>query len=233
MNTCVFGAGHIGVQLINRLSEEGQEIFVGTRSIERSMQKDMHLHEKIRKMEAVDVGYEVKIARFVLNLPAVDAVIYCVGHCPAGGFVEAAIKHPLSTLPLEQYQREIAIHQIGVLNVFQQMLPKMRDGGCFVFLSSAITRLKGNFPPFLNAHHHASVISAEDWLIEGMRHDPEVKRRNIKIHRIAPAAVDTPFHHGEGQKPPAMISVEAVVTEIIAATQSGLDVDKEILPSSP
>lgn len=159
----------------------------------------------------------------------VNGVVYAVGHCPPGGIVKAT-KQPLSQLPLENYRDEIDMHQIGVLNVFQCLLKKLENGGCFVFLSSAITRLRGNFPPFLQAHYHASVVSAEDWLVEGMRHDPEVVNRGIKIHRLALAAVDTPFHCGRSRPSAArLIPVEKVAREVVLACASETEVDKQIL----
>jgi NADP-dependent 3-hydroxy acid dehydrogenase YdfG len=156
-----------------------------------------------------------------------DGIVYAVGHCPASGFAEAS-NQPLSQLPLETYQREINMHQVGVLNTFQCFTPVLKDGGCFVFLSSAITRLKGQFPPFLQAHYHASVVGAQDWLIDGMRHDPIVIDRRILIHRLAPAAVATSFHDCE-PKPPRLVPVEDVVTEVVGALKSDSLVDKEIL----
>lgn len=120
------------------------------------------------------------------------------------------------------------MHQIGALNTFQYMLDRVSDEGCFVFMSSAITRLKDQFPPFLQAHYHASVIGALDFLVDGMRQDPAVIERRIKIHRIAPAAVDTPFH-ATGPKPPKLIPVGEVVEEIIKALQSEEVVDKQII----
>lgn len=158
---------------------------------------------------------------------AFDGIVYSVGHCPPDGFPEA-IRYPLSQLPVENYLKEIQMHQIGVLNVFQVFLKNVKDGGCFLFLSSAITRLKDQFPPFLQCYHYASAISAEDWLIEGMRNDPAVIERGIKIHRIAPAAVDTPFHRS-GPHPPRLIPMDEVVSEIVSALNSEVHVDKMIL----
>ncbi|OHA20103.1 MAG: hypothetical protein A2836_01435 [Candidatus Taylorbacteria bacterium RIFCSPHIGHO2_01_FULL_45_63] len=160
------------------------------------------------------------------NFNKLDGVIYAVGHCPPNGFPEA-VKYPLSQLPLERYLNEINMHQVGVLNVFQCMLKNLKDGGCFVFISSAITRLKGQFPPFLQAHHYASAISAKDWLVEGMRHDPITTRRRIKVHRLAPVAVDSPFFDGS-PRPPEIIPISTVVDEIVLALESEEIVDKQI-----
>lgn len=159
-----------------------------------------------------------------------DHVVYTVGHCPAGGFMEA-VGTPLSQILLDTYINEISMHQVGVLNVFQAMLPHLVDSGSMLFISSAITRMKGKFPSHIHADPHASVIAAEDWLIDGMRHDPEVQKRKIKIHRIAPSAVDTPFHK-EGQTPVPLIPIKTVVDEVMEALSSDKVVDKQILPKS-
>lgn len=182
-----------------------------------------------QEMEMCAYRLHTRLQSYPNRIPSakLDGIIYAVGHCPPGGFSEA-IKYSLSQLPLETYQNEIGMHQVGVLNVFQCLLPNLKDGGCFVFLSSAITRLKDKFPPAMHAHYHASVIAAEDWLIEGMRHDPVVAERQIKIHRLAPAAVDTPFHHG-GPQPPKLIPVGLVAEEVVRALGSDKHVDKELL----
>jgi hypothetical protein len=58
-----------------------------------------------------------------------------------------------------------------------------------------------------------------------------VKKRGIKIHRIAPSAVDTPFHE-EGQTPVPLIPIEVVTKAVVDAIQGDEEVDKQILPQS-
>lgn len=230
----VFGAaGFIGNKIAHKLLEDSCLVTISTKVMDASGRCFFELIDKgAGRIACDDVSDRERIKymsdtikiRFSDDL---NGIIYSVGHCPPYGFHEA-IKYPLSELPLNDYFNEIKMHQIGILNVFQIMLKNVKDNGCFVFLSSAITRLKGQFPPFLQAHYHASVISAEDWLIDGMRADPVVAKRNIKIHRIAPAAVDSPFHR-TGPRPPKLIPVETVVSEIIDALNSDEHIDKIIL----
>ncbi len=234
----VFGAsGSIGSGIVTRLLlDEKISPLPVIRPLVVSMhpQRFEHLSNIMGCEYLTDVTNEGEVEGFasLLNFRnqtdgELDGVVYTIGHCPPQGFLDA-VSVPLSQLPLRQYKNEIALHQLAVLNVFQEMLKNVKDGGCFLFLSSAITRHKGKLPSFLHAHYHASVIAAEDWLIDGMRHDTEVIERGIKIHRIAPGAVDTPFHIG-GPKPPKMISVADVAEEVYTALHSDTHVDKELI----
>lgn len=226
-NYLVFGAnGSIGKEIVSQLNVHGNLVIASTRG------KNEELLEKGVLVDVIeDVSNRETLETYSRHLSALynnfDGIVYSVGHCPPNGFPDA-IRYPLSQLPLQKYMDEVNMHQIGVLNVFQCTIKNLKDGGSFVFISSAITRLKGQFPAFLQAHHHASVISAEDWLIDGMRHDPTVTNRKIKIHRIAPAAVSTSFHES-GPKPPKLIPVETVVHEVLDALESETVVDKQLL----
>lgn len=225
----VFGAaGSIGQEVVRQLIAADHRVIASVREhhqeIKKELSRDGALVDVIE--DVADRNTLVAYASNLTDLYKLDGIIYAVGHCPPNGFPDA-IKHPLSQLSLDKYRSEVNMHQIGVLNVFQCMVGNLQDGGCFVFISSAITRLKGQFPPFLQAHYHASVISAGDWLVDGMRHDPVIVKRKIKVHRVAPAAVDTPFHHG-GPKPQKLISISAVVEEIVHALESDQHVDKQI-----
>jgi len=222
-------AGSLGKAVVVRFLEANHSVIAVVKNESRSafvQAVDMGA----TKIFACDVGDRRDMAALGRQLfhrdVHLDGVIYVVGHCPPGGFADA-IRHPLSQLPIDAYEEEIRMHQLGVLNAFQCMLRVVKDGGSFVYLSSAITRLKGGFPEFLQAHYHASVVSAEDWLVDGMRHDPIVSKRGIRIHRLAPVAIDTPFH-STGPKPSKMLKIETVVQEIISALQSKVSVDKEI-----
>jgi len=223
-------AGSIGKAVARRLCGDGHHVFASVRNGQRRAMGE--LADMGAKVEVIDdVSDPAALSKlggaYALTEPVYfDGIVYAVGHCPPGGFPEA-IQHPLAKLPLEDYLREINMHQVGALNTFQWMWSLVAPGGCFVFISSAVTRLKGAFPPFLQAHYHASVISALDWLIEGMRHDPVMAGMGIKIHRLAPIAVNTPFHTG-GPRPPKLLEVEDVVREVLAALASEETVDKEI-----
>ena len=99
-----------------------------------------------------------------------------------------------------------------------------------LFMSSAITRMKGKFPPHIHADWRASVVSAEDWLIEGMRRDPEVIERGIKIHSIAPAGVVSPFHSGGEIPESRLIPINNVVNAVVKVLASNKSEDIQLIP---
>jgi len=219
-NIAVLGAGgFLGGHVVTELVKKGFGVWGSVRTQEAE--------EKVSKLGAHPVRIDVtkNIAETFGSL-VFDDLVYTVGHCPPAGFSKA-INQPLSEIPMGMYEREIKAHQIGVLNVFQGFLPRLQFGGSMVFISSAITRFKYDWPEFLQAHYYASVISAGDWLLAGMRMDPLVREKQIRIHRIAPAAIDSPFHIGS--KSPDLVPVEIVVQEILLAMDSTDYVDKEIL----
>jgi NAD(P)-dependent dehydrogenase (short-subunit alcohol dehydrogenase family) len=223
----IFGAaGQIGQAAIRQLLADGcYEVLASVRGHqEESFRKNFPLIKNVIVLD--DVSNPEMFLVNSKNISEIDGVVYTVGHCPPNGFADA-IRHPLSQLPFEEFKRQINMHQVGVLNCFQYCLPKMKSSGCFVFITSAITRLKGKMPPFLQAYHYASAMSACEWLIDGMRNDPAVISRNILVHRLAPGAVDTPFHH-TGPKS-RLVSLDEVSREIVRALNSKKCVDKYIL----
>lgn len=211
----VFGAhGHVGSAVSSRLIEAGEDVSKVGKS-------DWELGTSWRSCHIGET-----------NLKSFDAAIYCVGHCPPGGFWEA-VRYPLSQLSFSGLNQEVALHVTGPVQVFQDFLPAVRSGGCFVFMSSSATRLlqmpRDKRPP-INIYHHLAVIAAEDALIEGMRMDPEVKQRGIKIHRIAPAAIgDSPFHSG-GPKLPVTVTTAEVVGAIVKSLDAEDHQDVVMVP---
>lgn len=225
----VFGAaGSIGREVVHRLLAADYRVIASVRGHHQEVRDELWRNGAI--VDIIDNVADRKTLEGCANHFVgyeLDGIIYAVGHCPPNGLADA-IKYPLSQLPLENYRSEIDMHQIGVINVFQCMTRNLKKGGCFLFVSSAITRLKGRLPSFLQAHYHAGVMSAEDWLVDGMRCDPVITDRMIKVHRIAPSAVDTPFHHG-GPRLPKLIPISVVAEEVMLALESGETVDKEIV----
>lgn len=224
----IVAAGSIGSELSRELNNGGYHVIPVVREHHRTAIAVMFEKQGMTPYFLEDAADRTQIETLANAIGKVDAVIYLVGHCPPMGFSEA-IRYPLSELPKETLINEVNMHMVGPFNVFQCLLDNLNRGGCFIFIASAITRLKGNFPPFLHAHHYAAAISAKDWLVEGMRHDLATKKREILVHRIAPEAVDTGFHHRGKIQPQAMLPLKRVVGEIRSALKSATEVDKELL----
>lgn len=213
MRVLVFGAGgHIGSAVSEKLYGRGHDV------------------EALTKSDYNVITDRSSVARHLL----LDVAIYCVGYCPPGGFLNE-IKYPLSQYPPGGFDKEIERHVIGPFNVFQEFLPVMRASGCFIFMSSAATRLlqmpRDKRPPFLNIYHHLAVIAAGDALIEGMRMDPQTNARHIKIHKIMPPAIrDSPFHEG-GPELPVTVTTEQVVDAIVGCLSAKDHMDVFMVPS--
>lgn len=222
-------AGSVGRSLVPKLAAYGHRVIASVRSRHRQAEQEflrygalVHAIEDVANRDIME-----DYSRNLAELYKLNGIIYAVGHCPPNGFQEAN-RFPLSQLSLEVYEQEIRMHQIGLLNVFQCLMNNLERGGCFIFISSAITRLRGNFPDFLRTHYHASVIDAGHWLVEGMRHDPAINERRIKIHELAPGALDTAFH-SENPESLKRIPVDQVADAIMLALTSVHNIDQLII----
>ena len=71
------------------------------------------------------------------------------------------------------------------------MLPRVTCGGCFLFILQ---------PEIFSGHHqvytHVSITHAQRELIMGMRRDPDVTAKKIRIHILTPN-LESPFTEGE------------------------------------
>jgi len=165
-----------------------------------------------------------------------DGIVYAVGECPPQGF-QKATDTPLSELPEASLEWKFHLHVYGLQYALQILLPLMKPSCRIVILTSAITRLTDDTcPPWLYAGYYAAAIAAQDELIRWWRRDPKVKENGIWLHRIAPAAVDTPFHEGSppDRQPPSLLPISKVVDSVIAAllTKNG-HVDQTLTPAPP
>lgn len=225
----VFGAGgSIGSAVTREALRQGHSVIAGVRDMSSPLSQSLS-GDGAKVWPVFNVTYEEVVNEYADRANregGLDGLVYCVGHCPPRGFSRET-GTPLSEMRTTDYMREVQMHQIGVLQVFKSFLYVLKQGGSMVFLSSAINRFAGRFPPGMYPYHHCSVIAAEDSLILGMRHDPVVMKRGVRVHRIAPAAVDTPFH--EGSPAPKLIPVQDVVTKVmLALATSDHSVDWEL-----
>ncbi len=166
------------------------------------------------------------------NLPELDGYVYCIGHCPTGGF-DDEVSLPLSELPLNRLERDLNNHVLYLARVHQYLLDKelLARGASIVVIGSAITRLaEDTCPPWLNAWHYVAATAAKEALVRGMRHDPLAQELGLRIHYLAFGAVDTPFYEGCEHKPPKLLTIQQVTVEVIEALISDVVVHKHVLP---
>ncbi len=229
MNIVVLGAaGHIGSAVARRLHGDGHTV--------TSLVKN---HDQIPRVNGR--GCAVGIFNVVTRLwdpcagesSLIDALIYCVGHCPLGGFKTAVNNRLWDTRDLG---RELDLHAFGVLNSYQQFLEDMQPSGHMIFMSSAATRLLGipyeKRPP-IQIYGHLAAIAAGDALIEGMRMDPATIARGLKIHRVMPPAIsDSPFHQVEGGcKLPVTVTTKQVVEAIVGLLSASSHTNLSLVPA--
>lgn len=216
MRVLVIGIGHVGSATCLGLANAGHDVL----ALARTPRAQAELtHPKIRHC-----SYEVikrRSGHYLRELmkaigPTYDAVVSCVGDCPPGGFKDA-IRTPLSKLSRSVLSAELDLHPMGCLNIFQEFHWKMANHGHFVFMSTAATRILemplSERPP-VHIYHHLAAIAAQDALIQGMRMDPNVDVRGIKIHTVRPPRiVDSPFHQSDAGLPPGSTAPVGVTTQ--------------------
>lgn len=238
----VGGSGSVGSALTGALLERGATVYAVARS-RRGLKRLAELHQRsphagrLRTVARVDVRDPFSMSGLIELLEEANvrlwSMIYTVGLCRKGQFI-SQISTPLSKRETERWVEDIHTYATGFLHTCQAFLPLCEDHGHIVALSSAITRLDDkSCPPWLHAWGYIASKAALDKLITGFRHDPVVRKRNIRVHRIAPGALNTPFHEGTPpeRRPPALLSVSAVVDEVLAALSGETVVDTVLLPS--
>lgn len=240
----VGGTGSIGKAVVAALLREGAHVRVLTRYERRARHKLADLLQEYNSKDIEDDRLDISETDVIANKDlwkvhhffhvseedegesSLNAIVYTVGHCPPGGFDEA-VKTPLTEQTGFQLRQELDLHVIGLGNVASELIPCLMPGGHLLVISSAITRLTDEqCPPWLHAGHYAAAKAAQDELVRWLRRDPLVKENKILIHRLAPAAVDTPFHQGCKHSPPAMLPVEEVACHVLRALQSNVIVDE-------
>lgn len=230
----VGGSGFIGGAIAKALEEEGCKVFSTSRSGKNGFINLDEIKSGKNGFIRLDVTIPatIEITRLIMNEEAVklDAIVYAVGDCPKGGFVKELGKRLTDINPAE-LQKNLDLHVTGLLNVVQGLLPCLKDGGHIIVMSSSVTRLNNEpafrVPRFLTIGHYAAAISAKDALIGWLRKDQQIVERDIKIDRLAPPAVDSPFHEGTPKEfsPPALLPVAKIVEAVMYA----LTFDKEQL----
>ncbi len=232
------GSGSIGRGIVMALLQRGAMVEAVSSNYRRSQEILTKLKAEYgAKLEinAADVTKDGSMYYFGANLRVgsslpLHGIVYAVGNCPPAGF-DQVIGTPLTQLHLRDLADELDMHVVGLLNV-AKLFESIERGSAVVVIGSAVTRVTDEqCPSWLYAGQYATAKAAQAELIKWLRRDPVVKEKKILIHRLAPAAVDTPFHQGCKYQPPAMLSVEEVAQRVIQALESDVIVDEMILPS--
>jgi len=141
---------------------------------------------------------------------------------------------PDSDIPLAVYRTDawcatFNTYVTGFFFCFREGLKVIERGGHIVAVSSAITRFPANALPPIYAGHYAAAKAALDELCKWGRR--EAHERGILLSRIAPGAIDTPFHRAAPAhlRPPALLPVQVVTEKIVQAVMNGEEIDQELV----
>lgn len=175
-----------------------------------------------------DVGdeHEVRACLASINgeLKQIDFLIYTPGLPPD-------IDLPLAKYPTAKWEETFRVYTTGLFLFFRETLPYLGEGGHIVVLSSAVTRFRGgNLPPFFAGHYAAAKAAVNEFCKWARR---EASERGVWLSRIAPAAVDVPFHRNAppDRRPAAMIPVNVIASRIVRAALDGIEIDEEMVAS--
>ena len=241
----VGGSGSIGWPICRALMAEGYPVISMTRGLHpRPEEYALHLNGTAAPVRLQEINCNV----IGVNCdPALDrirrqhsqyctrlsAIIYAVGDCPPGSF-DNEVAVPLCDLEDGILCHALTLHVSGLLNVMRNLHTCLRPSGHVVVISSAITRLTdATCPAWLHAGHYAAAKAAQDELVRWLRRDPRIKDRHIMVHRLAPAAVDTPFHRGCQHQPPVALSVDDVASRVIDCLEGTKIIDEMMMAPPP
>lgn len=229
------GTGSIGSAVCLALLKAGYNIDVISRGNRPGVlfqiveKKDPHLLENgVVREQVMDVtvGGEMNLTFGWPHNGSFKGIVYAVGDCPPGGF-DQTVEKPLNEIHFHRFADELNRHVVGLFNAYQRFHRAIKNNGHIVVIGSAITRLNDvNCPPWLHAGHYATAKAAQQELVNWLRRDPYIKEKKILVHRLAPAAVDTPFHEGCKHQPPAKVSVNDVAKRVCDAFGSKAVIDE-------
>ncbi len=215
------GSSGIGLALARRLTSAGWDLTILARDPTRLAAANSELMQLRRNPEqrivsrSVDVADDEAVAEVVaaaiamLGPPAL--VVASAGMVPPGRFDE---------LPLEAFQRAMAVNYFGTLHLVRAVLPAMqqRGGGRIVMIASGVALVA-----FYGYTAYASSKFAVRGLAEALR--SELAPDGIGVSIVYPPDTDTPMLSAELTSRPAitsrlaggarMLSADAVAAAIL------------------
>jgi NAD(P)-dependent dehydrogenase (short-subunit alcohol dehydrogenase family) len=153
----------------------------------------------------------------------IDFLVYSAGF-------EPDMDVPLAAYPLISWLKTLDTYLTGFFLCFQEGLKLMGGGGHIAVISSAVTRFTADaLPPKIYAGHYAAAKAAVDELVKWGRR--EAHEREILLSRLAPGAIDTPFHRNAPihRRPSAFLPAQAVGERIAEALISGTEIDLDLV----
>src|SRR5579859_1350860 len=215
----VGGTGQVGSVCAATLAQNGFRVFSLSRhpSVDSGPEVEWHSCDVLDSEAFRSLLNEIAVASGTF-----DALVYT----PA---LNPDVDIPLAEYSLERWHANWNVYVTGFLVAFQESLKLMRGGGHVVALGSAVTRFTwDHLPPFF-AGHYAVTKAALNELIKWSKR--EAHANGILLSRIAPGALDVPFHRNapDHRRPKKVIPVPQVVEQIVVALLNSTELDLEIV----
>jgi 3-oxoacyl-[acyl-carrier protein] reductase len=225
----VGGTGNIGKALTERLLQAGCGVAIVSRGKNNEDQLSnksaaqtisgltIHQADFTNEFQVRDCLMEIKSSR-----GRIDFLIYSAG-------IEPDMDVPLAEYSTDSWIATFNVYLTGFFFAFREGMKVIETGGHIVVLSSAVTRFPSNALPPLYIGHYAASKAALNELVKWARR--EAAQKDILLSRIAPSAVETPFHQDAPayRRPAAVVPMSIVVEKIISALLMKKEFDGEII----
>lgn len=224
----VGGSGIIGSEIVSQLLQAGCNVAVVARSKERfdehkdqaaiARSQAMFFHADI----TIEDDVQTCLQKIKSTMGRINFLIYAPGFAPDPDV-------PLAEYPLSNWHLTFNTYVTGFFLCFREGLKLIKEGGHIVAVSSAVTRFPADKLPPLYAGHYAAAKAGLDELCKWGRR--EAHERNILLSRVAPGAIDTPFHRAAPthRRPLALLPAHNVAATIVEAIINGKEVDLEMV----
>jgi 3-oxoacyl-[acyl-carrier protein] reductase len=157
----------------------------------------------------------------------IDFLVYSAGIAPDPDV-------PLADYQVEDWDATFDVYVKGFFLFFRETLKVIRPRGHILAVSSAVTRFPPDkLPPGVFVGHYAAAKAALDEFCKWARR--EAHERSVLLSRLAPSAVDGPFHQNAPphRRPRAVLPLETVAHRIVQALLDNLEIDEELVATVP
>jgi 3alpha(or 20beta)-hydroxysteroid dehydrogenase len=176
------GGSGIGLAAARRFVAAGARVTIANRSDSTALAREIGA-----TYHRTDVAVEADVERLMTQVAdqdgGIDIVVNNAGYGDAGLEVAAMTREVL--------QRHLDVNLFGVLYGIKHGVPRMRDGGSIINVSS-LAGLTG-FPTY-------GGYVASKWAVIGLSRTAalELGPRRIRVNCVCPGTIDTPINHQPG-----------------------------------
>jgi 3-oxoacyl-[acyl-carrier protein] reductase len=216
------GSGQIGRAIVDNFIRAGCRVAVVARGRTKISWPDKE--DQVLTVRA-DVGNERQVHEVFRHVKEAFGEINFLVYAAA---IDPDPDNPIAEYSLTSWEETYRTYVTGVFICMKEALHHLEPGGHFVVLSSAVTRFQEKSLPPLYIGHYASAKAALNELCKWVRR--EFHARGLLLSRIAPAAVDVPYHRNAPphRKPAKLIPLDSIASKIVHASLNSVEVDEDI-----